>query len=77
MNWYKTAQTDVKFARYDSSGILVVLINGNRYEYTGVPSHQASYIRVLINKKNWTRLFPILQSLNKDTKEDSGQMSLF
>jgi len=77
MNWYKISQTNVQFARYDSSGILAILINGKRYEYEGVQSNQSSYIRMLIDKKNWTRLFPILQSLKRSDIDEDTQISLF
>jgi len=78
MNWYKTSQKVVQFSRWDTSGTLVILIDGKRYEYSGVPQHQSSYIRLLINKKNLTRLFPILKSLKMvDTKPDESQLSLF
>jgi len=68
MNWFKIA-TEVQIAAHDSTGRLVVYIDGKRYVYTGSNSHLLQRLKWGIKYSKFSDVFRILKSLNQEVPE--------
>tara|TARA_Y100000034_G_scaffold114215_1_gene150058 strand:- start:1887 stop:2156 length:270 start_codon:yes stop_codon:yes gene_type:complete len=68
MNWFKTA-TEVQIGAHDSTGRLVVYIDGKRYVYTGSNPHLLQRLKWGIKYSRFSDVFRILKSLNQEFPE--------
>ena len=68
----KERKPKIDFISWNSLGGFVVLINGKRYEYTGVSEYMNRQLQYYIEKNNYKTLFAALKHFTKEGVTDAS-----